>query len=554
MAELTIEQRRALALAAARKRMQDGAEKPSAMVDSAKSFGSGLARGAAEVVGWPGTISDLADSGLGWMLKKGYQTATGREPTMQGGPVERFFAPNPEKPKSPLSGNVARTALAAASGGASEYQPQTTAGKYAGTVGEFLPGAAAFGGMSPSNLTRFGVLPALGSEAAGQVTEGTAAEPYARVAGAMLAPAAPALAKRAITPLPIDATRQKMVDVLSREGVPITAGQKTGRQSLRYAESELGGGAAANFAEKQGEAFTSAALKKAGINASRATPDVMNSAFSRIGQQFDDLAARNSITPDRQLVTDMGDVLRNYRDLGGEAPAIEKAIETVVRSSQSGSVPGDVYKAVHSRLFRVSRSSDPELKMAALDLRNVLDDAMERSMQAKGSADLGAWQEARRQYKNMLVLEKAASGAGESAAQGILTPSQLRNATVNQGRRQYVRGQGDFADLARAGEAIMKPLPQSGTAPRTAARNLGVGLSGAIGAGAGATVGPATAIAGALAGSVAPYAIGRAMLSKPGRAYLGNQLVSPSKVLDPRYAAVIESLLGQRALTDSRAQ
>ncbi|MCO5157511.1 MAG: hypothetical protein M9945_12315 [Aquamicrobium sp.] len=70
--------------------------------------------------------------------------------------------------------------------GATDYQPQTTAGEWTRTVGEFLPGAMALGGGGLLNAVRYGVAPALGSEAAGQLTEDTAFEPYARVAGALV--------------------------------------------------------------------------------------------------------------------------------------------------------------------------------------------------------------------------------------------------------------------------------------------------------------------------------------------------------------------------------
>lgn len=72
------------------------------------------------------------------------------------------------------------------------HTPQTTEGKYARTAAQFLPAAAGGG-----SLLRRGaqvVVPALTSETAGQMTEGTALEPYARVAGALVGGGAVALA------------------------------------------------------------------------------------------------------------------------------------------------------------------------------------------------------------------------------------------------------------------------------------------------------------------------------------------------------------------------
>lgn len=67
-------------------------------------------------------------------------------------------------------------------------QPESTAGEFARTVGEFVPGAAAFGG--PRALMQGALVAGAGSEAAGQLTEGTDLEPFARVAGAIAAPTA----------------------------------------------------------------------------------------------------------------------------------------------------------------------------------------------------------------------------------------------------------------------------------------------------------------------------------------------------------------------------
>ena len=71
------------------------------------------------------------------------------------------------------------------------YQPKTIVGDYAQTVGEFVPGALLMPeGSLATNALRYGLLPALSSETAGQLTKGTAAEPWARAAGGILGAAA----------------------------------------------------------------------------------------------------------------------------------------------------------------------------------------------------------------------------------------------------------------------------------------------------------------------------------------------------------------------------
>src|SRR5690606_5365292 len=111
---------------------------------------------------------------------------------------------------------------------------------------------------------------------------------------------------------------------------------------------------------------------------------------------------------------------------------------------------------LRSRLGRsLRRATDPELSGAIRGIQGALDDAMERSMVAAGSPDVGAWQQVRSDYRNYLALVDAAGGAGENAAMGLISPAALRQAVSRQGKGAYVRGQGDFAELARAGVAGM---------------------------------------------------------------------------------------------------
>lgn len=499
-------------------------------LDTAKDIGasaaSGMARGTADLIGLPGTVGDLFNSGMSYL--------TGM----------------PELPKSPVSGETVRGAASAISGGATDYQPKTTPGKYAGTAGEFIPGAIAFGGMSPGNIARYGILPGVASEGAGQATEGTAAEPYARVAAALLAPSIPPLLARAITPNAVGAGRQAAAQTLRSEGVTPTAGQLTGSRNLRAMESELGGGATANIMDDQAAAFTDAAMRRAG-GQGLATPENMTAINDRLSTGFRDISARNTLQSDPQIGQGIGQTLNRYeRVLPTEQRTIvtNLADDIVERfNAGGGTMSGTDYQTIRSRLTKTAhraRNSDTEFADAIRGLRNTLDDGMARSVSPEDAAE---WARLRREYGNMKVLEKAATGAGENAALGTISPSKLRQAAVAGRNGQYARGEGDFDELARAGESLLKPLADSGTSTRLNARTLG-GILGAGGAGTGAlAAGPQGAIIGALLGTAAPAVAGRTLMSRPVQAYLSNQLLQPSRLADPRYAAVVEALVSQAA-------
>lgn len=490
-------------------------------LDVGKSAGIGLAQGAIGLATLPGNIEALGRRGVDAAARGlGFQ-----DPETSKGQL----LPTYSDVKGGIEGYTGEF-----------YKPQSTAGEYARTIGEFAPLAFLGPGGAAARATNV-VGPAVASETAGQLTEGTEYEPYARaaagLAGGVATNVATNAARRAVTPLPVDPVRARMVQTLEDEGVTaLTAGQRTGSKPLQWAESTtqdmpFAGTRAAQMMTDQGEQFTAAALRRVGVDARRAETDVIDQAFRQIGQQFDDIAARNVMMVDDPLVQQVTGAAREYRQL---VPPTMRApvIDDIIADLRPGAViDGARYQAYRSRLDRMARgSNDPQTANALREIRNALDDGMGRWVQP---ADQGAWQNVRGQYRDLLVIEKAAAGAGENAATGIISPSQLRNAAKTQNTRAYVRGQSDLGNLARAGEAVMKPLPQSGTAPRAAAQNV-LSIIGGF-AGHGAAGAP-----GVIAGVAAPGMAGRALMSRPVQNYLANQAIPQQNALQmlPAYARV----------------
>lgn len=167
--------------------------KGSTWADVAKSAASGFGEGVEQLIGLPQDISNGINYGMDWasahtagalgLLPKGETVAS----TMDR--LRSVREPYEVMPGSEQVHAFARDTL-----GIPDYQPQTTPGQYAKTVGSFLPGVAAFSPESSAlgmakNLIGYGVIPGVASESAGQMTKGTGLEPYARFAGA-LAPGA----------------------------------------------------------------------------------------------------------------------------------------------------------------------------------------------------------------------------------------------------------------------------------------------------------------------------------------------------------------------------
>lgn len=195
MAEMTLEQQKALALARARQRaaeaqaaanMPQQAEPPGIVgtsMDMAKSLGSGVVKGVESAATFPMQLGDFlgskAVSGIDYLLgvdpaktEQNKQTAQQLLDKQGIGPQKTF----------PIASN--------ALGG--NYQPQTTGGKYAKTVGEFAPSAVAGPGKFVPKLIS-ATTAGLNSEWAGQLAQEhwPAAEPYARLIGAVVGGAIP---------------------------------------------------------------------------------------------------------------------------------------------------------------------------------------------------------------------------------------------------------------------------------------------------------------------------------------------------------------------------
>lgn len=188
----------------------------STAVDVAKSLGSGLVRGGIALAETPELLGRLG--------VRGYEEAK----QLLGGEVEE---------ETPIFDTVTGRTLREATT-ADDYQAQTTAGKYAGTVGEFLP--AAVGG--PAGLLRRGATAAvagLGSEAAGQATEGTSLEPVARVVGAFAAPSA------------ISGIKNKTVQALTKRSIekPNVETAKAAKNAAYNAFTNAGGKVNVNMNE-----------------------------------------------------------------------------------------------------------------------------------------------------------------------------------------------------------------------------------------------------------------------------------------------------------------
>lgn len=505
----------------------------STISDVGQSLASGAMRGVGGLLDLPSTAIDLLGRGaisaaemgsgvFGYENPQGFQSArdvwsTGRAPSAQSG-IETI------------------------TGGFSEREPQTTAGQYARTVGEFMPGALLGGGGSIPRLLRYGVAPGLASEAAGQATEGMSVggvdlEPIARIGAAV---ATPSVIGRAISPFGgADPSRVAAAQRLRREGVDVRAGEQTGSAALRRAEGSL------EATPQQMEQFTSAAMRSIGSRADRANPAALQEAERRIVSAMDDVLQSTSVqatpTMAQRAVQVADDYLQNA-PAGAVVPRVRALVDDILDAAtnpRSQAISLERMRLWRSGLGRMTQSADEATRHAAIELRGLIDEATDSALISAGRMDdISRLSEARTQYRNLLAVQDAATRAG--AEGGVLSPMALNQSVIRtQGRRAYAMGTGtDAADLSRAGAQVLRSEP---TVQAGGARSLPQLTQGGMTAGMGALGyqfgGVPGAVAGGVLGSMTP-AMGRALVgTAPIQAYLRNQamgaaagLLSPERL------------------------
>jgi len=456
-----------LALAAAARKRQQGAQEPSrwdmvrrnviggspegqettgerigtAINEFGQSFFPGVARGAMELAGLPGTIAD----GMDWLGE--------RVGLMPEGARDQFG--------NPLSGSSLRGYADTATGGATEFRGDSTAARYGATIGEFAPGAV---GAGPRGLLAYGVLPGAASEAAGQATEGTSMEMPARVGAAL---ATSLLGGPLIAPRPsgvrtpgASAEQRATADALRAQGIDPTAGQITNSSILRRMEGTV------SPRPEQTAAVTRSAMRSIGSEADRATPATLRAARDQITSAMDDALQGVSIRPAPNLAQSADDVVRQYLIDAPSASVVPRvraiADEIVDAATNPSANPIDLstLRTWRSALGRMSQSNDEATRTAAHGLRRVIDEATDEALRSANRADdIARLATSREQYRNYLAVSDASTRAGSEA--GVLSPSQLNQAIIRtQGRDAYAVGRGtDLMETSRNAGSMLRPMP-----------------------------------------------------------------------------------------------
>lgn len=195
------------------------------------------------------------------------------------------------------------------------------------------------------------------------------------------------------------------------------------------------------------------------------TPDVFAKAADRIGNEFNTIAARNSLPASPQLLSRLGSIRAEAEALAGtkEAAQVNNWItrELLGKADANGVIPGAAYKSFDSRIGKATASGGEAAHYLG-QVREAVREAMDNAISPR---DKAAWDLARRQWASLKTVEPLVA----KATTGDISPASLmgRVTADKAGKARMAKDRGgQLGDLARIGQRFLKESPNSGTADR----------------------------------------------------------------------------------------
>lgn len=371
---------------------------------------------------------------------------------------------------------------------AEQFPELSTAGSVAGTVGPFLGLGTTAAGARLLGVT--GSLPARIGMGAGSNALIAGADTIARggdlreagqnalIGGALggALPAAFGLAGKAGNALlgkVSPQTAELAESARDKFGIPLGLGQISDNPMVRFADDVVNklplSGGTLSTAEQQ-VALNRNVAKLMGENAEKLTPDVMSKAKTRLGQVFEDTAAKTgSIPADANFDQSMLNIMTDAQSVltpDELKPLMNQFDQIMDKFKQGGNaIDGKVYQSLtHKDAPLDLLSNRTNIGIFARRMRDALDDALERAAPPGVRDDL---LKARSQYKVMKTVE----GLAEKGVVGDINPALLLGAVRSSYDNVAYGAGGDLAELARIGQAFMKRPASSGTAERALVMN-----------------------------------------------------------------------------------
>ena len=228
-------------------------------------------------------------------------------------------------------------------------------------------------------------------------------------------------------------------------------------------------------------------------------PEAQSFAKQAFDQSYDQIRGGMTFAPDPQFGSDLGAMQQRWASLGIAPETIKQATEVFKANVSSrlgargGQLTGNDFIQAQSGLGKAAAHhgpTDPNLALTLRDLASLVDEGASR----QSPADIvDQFRKTQKGFGKLATIQKAAEFRGNGP--GRFGPNSFDRA-VQKGDRSvrhnaYSRGEAAMQDYAQSGLGLVDTLPNSGSADRLLATQIGAGSLGG-GAALGGLVSAAT--------------------------------------------------------------
>ena len=306
---------------------------------------------------------------------------------------------------------------------------------------------------------------------------------------------------------------EKVLNVAAKEGIDLDLAQATGNRFYEQVKSRLTklpltATKQAEVILKQREQFSKAVLKRAGINSAQATEEVMDSAYKRLNATFNKLVEDTDINiaaDDLAKLRGLGDEVRSmYGPGSNQASIVEAQLNKIFSRLYPGKAAGEAavdayksqaamqpfsglgisapvapavskqdkmfgpsYRALRTELSNLAygltkpQAQNRDLAPYIAQMVNVLDDSVGKSL---GKQQQDAWSKARSEWGTLSTIVNNNLIEPDFS----ISPARLYNVVRQQNKKGFATGKAKLGDLARVGKQLQDKMPDSGTSANLA--------------------------------------------------------------------------------------
>lgn len=429
------------------------------------------------------------------------------------------------------------------------------------------------------------IAPGMASEGAGQLTEGTDLEPWARLGGGILGGYLPAAAGRIVSPGAItDPGRRAALQRYKSKGIltgevdeaataklkqtpaeragivepakvfktrepRVTPGGLSGSKNFRAVEGTLemvpGG---VSVTRPMMNDFTAKALETAGIIVDpdaisrNSVINTIKQRYKELGSQFDDAEryahVRRSAKADNSAAAinrTVSAFARNTTRRRSANKMFDEVDRVMRRYRTQGGLDGTQYVNIRRELSESADVADPQMAKAYKRIIQHLDDMVYDTLSKHDKLNASQFKtdfsNLRKEYRNLATIDEALAKAGDDVSEGVLTPKNMRQVVEKRARGARGEDYNDLKELVEDARQFYLPYSDSGSPARIATQNA-LAMMGAttVAGGVGGAVTGATPdimamwLAGGLAG---PAVTSRVYASPWAQSWMTNQRAAP---------------------------